>query len=182
MAWGATRYGCPKKANADESQSCCKPRFGEALNALPPPTPVALQPMQAGGTAITTVAPCRTGTMNILSQPAAHLLSHFEHMLTASSLVQVVRFPYCANELYGVGDWVRLARTRIEAYLRHLTQGPNSKEHPGFRWREVRLHHKSSCYSCMHSTSTLQHTPARIGCWSSVTPENKCKGMCLNQK
>lgn len=52
-------------------------------------------------------------------------------------LPQVVRFPYLANELYSMGDWAKLARDRVEAYMRHLTQGPIAKEYSGLKWREV---------------------------------------------
>ena len=51
---------------------------------------------------------------------------------------QVVRFPYVANELYSMGQWARLARRRIEAYMRHLAGGSNNTEHRSMRWREVR--------------------------------------------
>ena len=50
----------------------------------------------------------------------------------------MVRFPYVANELYSMGQWARLARRRIHAYMRHLAGGSNSTEHRSMRWREVR--------------------------------------------
>lgn len=49
----------------------------------------------------------------------------------------MVRFPYLANELYAMEEFVGLARSRIDAYVRHLTQGPSVKDHPGLRWRQV---------------------------------------------
>jgi hypothetical protein len=43
-----------------------------------------------------------------------------------------------ANELYSMGQWAKLARKRVDAYMRHLTRGSNSTEHRSLRWREVR--------------------------------------------
>jgi hypothetical protein len=72
--------------------------------------------------------------------PGAHTAGL--HPLTADGrcccCCQVVRFPYVANELYSMGQWARLARRRIEAYMRHLAGGSNSTEHRSMRWREVR--------------------------------------------
>jgi hypothetical protein len=83
-------------------------------------------------TSLANLAPCMHGGGGATTAALVQLLT------SGGADPQVVRFPYMANELYSMGQWAKLARKRIDAYMRHLTHGSNSTEHRSLRWREVR--------------------------------------------
>lgn len=52
------------------------------------------------------------------------------------SRLQVVRFPYLANELFTMRMFVDTALERISLYIGHLTRGPNPSTHARLKWRQ----------------------------------------------
>mmetsp|Transcript_19298 Transcript_19298/g.58284 ORF Transcript_19298/g.58284 Transcript_19298/m.58284 type:complete len:576 (+) Transcript_19298:406-2133(+) len=50
--------------------------------------------------------------------------------------IQVVRFPYIANELFTMKQFVARARDRVIAYMKHITEGPSPGTHAALKWRE----------------------------------------------